>query len=151
MPAASYNIIAEQGTKWTLYLEYQTSGGTAIDLTSYNAQMQVRPSATSSNIILNFAGSTSSSSVTGGGSTGYYVSGTTGVSATGGIVLNASTAGVVGTTGGIYISADAGALSNTLSGEHRYDLELIKNMGSGVDDIIRLVEGEFKIKSEITK
>ena len=146
MPAASYNIKAEQGSSWNLYLEYQTSGGTAIDLASYSARMQVRPSATSSNIVLNFTGSTASSSLTGGGSTGYYVSGTTGVSGTGGITLNASTAGVVGTTGGIYLSADAVAMSNTLSGEHRYDVELVNGT-----TVTRLVEGEFKIQSEITR
>ena len=29
--------------------------------------------------------------------------------------------------------------------------KLIKDLGSGIDDITRLVEGEFKIQSEITK
>jgi hypothetical protein len=148
MPAASYNIKAEQGSSWNLYLEYQTSGGTAIDLSSYSARMQVRPSATSSNIILDLTGSTASAALTGGKpSIGYYTSaGITGQTGTGGITLNASTTGVVGTTGGIYLSVDADAMSNALSGEHRYDFELVDGT-----TVTRLVEGEFKIQSEITK
>jgi len=146
MPASTYNINADQGSSFDLYLEYQTSGGTAIDLSMCEARMQVRPSYTSSNIVLNFTGNTAYSALTGGGSTGYYASGTTGVVGTGGITLNASTAGVVGTTGGIYIDADAVAMAFTLAGEHRYDLELITGT-----TVSRLIEGEFKINPEVTK
>ena len=42
--------------------------------------------------------------------------------------------------------ADAVAMANTLSGEHRYDVELVDGT-----TVTRLVEGEFKIQSEITK
>ena len=151
MPAASYNVNAEQGTSFTLYLEYQTSGGTAINLNSYESRMQVRPSATSSNVILDLIGNTASSSVTGGGSTGYYTPGTTGgqsagIAGSGGITLNASSAGVTGTTGGIYISIDATSMANALSGEHRYDLELVNGT-----TVTRLLEGEFKIRSEVSR
>ena len=151
MPAASYNINAEQGTSFTLYLEYQTSGGTAIDLASYNSRMQVRPSYTSSNVILDLIGTTASSSITGGGSTGFYTPGTTGgqsagIAGSGGITLNAGTTGTVGPTGGIYIDIDATSMANALSGEHRYDLELVDGT-----TVTRLVEGEFKIQSEVTR
>ncbi len=151
MPAASYNINAEQGTSFTLYLEYQTSGGTAIDLASYSSRMQVRPSSTSSNVVIDLSGTTASSSLTGGGSTGFYTPGTTGgqsagITGSGGITLNASSVGVVGTTGGIYINIDATSMSNALSGEHRYDLELVTGT-----TVTKLVEGEFKVKPEVTR
>jgi len=146
MGASKYNITADQGSTFELYIEYQTSGSTAINLDAYTARMQVRPSYTSSNIVLNFGGCTAYSSLTGGGSTGYYASGTTGVSGTGGITLNASTAGVVGTTGGIYISSDAVAMQNVLPGEHRYDLELVTGT-----TVVRILEGMFDVQPEVTK
>ena len=146
MPASNYNINADQGSSFELYIEYQTSGSTAIDLAAYDARMQIRPSFTSSNVLLDFTGNTATTSLTGGGSTGYYVAGTTGVSATGGILLNSSTGGVVGTTGGIYITADAVAMENILPGEHRYDLELVTGT-----TVVRILEGMFDIHPEVTK
>jgi hypothetical protein len=146
MPASKYNINADQGSSFELYIEYQTSGSTAIDLAAYDARMQVRPSFTSPNIILDFTGNTASTSLTGGGSTGYYVDGTTGVAATGGILLNSNTGGVVGTTGGVYITADAVAMSNVLAGEHRYDLELVTGT-----TVTRILEGVFEVQPEVTK
>ena len=40
MPAANHHIFVDQGSTFKLFFEYQTQGSTAIDLSSYSANMQ---------------------------------------------------------------------------------------------------------------
>ena len=68
----------------------------------------------------------------------------------GGIRLNATytggfSAGMSGSTGGIYIVADPSTMDNVPVGDHQYDLEIIQG-----NTIVRLVEGTFVCKSNIT-
>ena len=129
MAAGEYDIVSEQGTSFKLSLTYKDSTDSVIDLASYTGNMQVRRS------------------VTGGGSSAEFTTGTTqGQTGTGGIMLNTSSTGGTGTTGGIYIQIDASTLSNVPAGNHVYDLEIVS--GSSVD---RLLQGRFEVTAEVTR
>lgn len=145
MPAGQYHIVADQGSTFKLFIEYQTAGSTAIDLATYSAEMQVKRNKETSNRLLYLTGTTLASAVTGGGSTGYFV-GTGGIAGTGGITLNAGSTGLAGTTGGIYIKIDNVSMSNIPSGRHFYDLELIQG-----SDVTRIIEGRFEVTPEVTR
>ena len=143
MAAGNYDIFVEQGTKFTLYMNYKNSGGTSIDLEGYTAEMQVRRSAENTKTILQVDGY----GVTGGGSTGEWTSGNTfqGVVGTGGINVNTGTGpGVL--TGGIYVNVDAVTTTNIPTGNHVYDLQLVQ--GATVD---RILQGRFVVDREVTR
>lgn len=145
MPAGQYHILADKGSTFKLFMEYQTAGGTAVDLSSHEARMQVRRNSNNENILLFMTGTTLTSSVTGGGITGYF-SPTGGVAGTGGITLNAGFTGLTGTTGGIYVQVDDVSMSNIPSGRHFYDLELIQG-----SDVTRIIQGRFEVTPEVTR
>ena len=42
MAAGNYDIFVEQGTTFTLYLNYKNTGGSSINLSGYTGEMQVR-------------------------------------------------------------------------------------------------------------
>ena len=154
MPAGNYDINAEQGTTFTLYMNYQDSSSNAINLASYtNGRMQVRRSQSTDKLVL----SMDKNGVTGGGSTGEFgvIFGGTGATfdgtkGTGGIELNTGTAGGSSTaalvTGGIYIDIDATTMKNVPVGRFLYDIELVR--GATVD---RILQGNFNVSGEITR
>jgi len=145
MPASNYDISTDQGSTLRLFVEYQTSGSTGIDLNSYSASMQVRRTYNDTDILLFLTGTTLAGAVTGGGSTGEFILGS-GVSGTGGILLNASLTGAYGHTGGIYIDTDATTMSNIPAGKHLYDLEL------NLDGVVtKIMKGRFEVYPEITR
>jgi len=161
MAAAQYNILADQGSTFKLFVEYQTAGSTAIDLNNYQAEMQVRRNSNNSGVLLYLTGSGYAAdggglgrrtAVTGGGSTGFFTPGVVGSSldgirGTGGIRLNTSYTGGSGSnTGGIFINVDAVSMANVPIGRHLYDLELINGT-----DVTRILQGRFEIEPEITK
>ena len=150
MSAAKYDINAEKGATFKLFVEYQTAGTTGIDLNGYEANMQVRRHVGDSQIILSFFGTTADRGLTGGGSTGEYTLGNTfeGTGGTGGIYLNATSAGATGgTTGGIHISADFTTMKNVPKGQHFYDLELKDSS----DNVTRVLEGRFRVSPDVTR
>ena len=147
MPAGEYDISAEQGASFTLALTYKDNNNAVIDLTEYNARMQVRRSVTDNQALLFLSGATSSGSLTGGGSTGEFTTGSTaGQTGTGGIRVNTTSAGAAGFTGGIYISIDYATMANVPSGNHVYDIEVAA--GTTVD---RILQGRFEVSAEVTK
>ena len=87
MPSSNYDISVDQGSTLRLFVEYQTIGSTGIDLNSYSASMLVRRTYNDTDILLFMTGTTLAGAVTGGGSTGEFVLGS-GVSGTGGVLLN---------------------------------------------------------------
>lgn len=143
MPAARYDIEAEQGADLNLHLRYKDSNDNYIDLNSHTARMQVRRSPSDEEILL----FVSTNGVTGGGSTGEFSIGSGVASSTGGITLNANTSGVTGLTGGILIYVDPDTMSNVPYGNHFYDLELV----SGQSNVTRLLTGRFTVTQEITR
>lgn len=144
MPASRYDIYAEQGTTFKLHLQYNYSGGTGIDLSSFNADLQVRKSLSDNKTLLYLT----NYGVTGGGITGLFTPGTDGIAGIGGISFNTSIDGSnVGATGGILLKIDSNTMKNVPAGKHFYSLELKNN----VDEIFRLIEGVFEVPREITR
>ena len=148
MAASQYNIFVDQGSTFRLFVEYQTSGSTGIDLNDYTASMQVRRTYTDEQALLFLSGTTSPNAmaVTGGGSTGEFTPGSGGTSGIGGILLNANATGVTGYTGGLFIDVDAKTMANVPHGKHLYDLELDKD---GV--VTKLIKGRFDVAQEVTR
>ena len=152
--AGNYDIIAEQGSDFSLYLSYQENAGTGFTLGLYQAEMQVRRSTIDTGALLWITGSTlvnsstsHTRSVTGGGSTGEFTpAGATGTLGTGGIKLDVSSAGASGTTGGILITIGADTMANVPIGRHFYDLEIVS--GSSVEKLLR---GRFEVEGEVTR
>jgi len=147
--AARYDIEAEKGSTFVFYVKYLDDSDTAVDLSShphgYTAEMQIRRYANTSSKVLDFKSHNAGVSIFPTGVT----SGNSGGS--GGILLNATytggqSAGMSGSTGGIYVVADPSTMDNVPVGDHLYDLELIKG-----NTVIRLVEGRFVCKSNITR
>lgn len=144
MPAANHHIFAEQGSTFKLFFEYQTQGSTAIDLTGYDANMQVRRSKNDTELLLHITGNTVNSGVTGGGTTGEFAI-TGGDAGLGGITLNASATGAT-LTGGVRIVVDATTMANVPAGRHLYDLELITG-----SEVTRVLEGRFEVNRQVTR
>jgi hypothetical protein len=142
MPASRYDILAEQGSTFKLHLHYKYSGGTGIDLLNYTGAMQVRKSAKDDKILLFLT----NNGVTGGGSTGEFLSGY-GVAGIGGISFNTATDGSTGYTGGVLIRVDYNTMKNVPDGKHFYDFELTNSVG----EVQRLIQGSFEVSREITR
>lgn len=143
MAAGVYNILAEQGTSFSLHLRYSDCAGNYVDLSDYNARMQVRRSSNSDNILLFIT----DTGVTGGGTTGEFSIGG-GVLGTGGISKNSPISGAGSLTGGLLIEIDPTTMSNCPHGNHFYDLEIV-DINTGA--VVRLIEGRFTVDREITR
>lgn len=143
MAAGVYNILAEQGTSFSLHLRYSDCTGNYVDLSDYNARMQVRRSPNSDSMLLHIT----NTGVTGGGVTGEFSS-DGGVLGTGGISVNAPISGSGSLTGGLLIEVDPTTMSNCPHGNHFYDLEIV-DIDSGA--VVRLIEGRFTVDREITR
>ena len=148
MKSGNYDISVDQGSTFVFHLTYQNSAGTAIDLSSYSASMQVRRSTIDTGLILDIS---DTGGVTGGGSTGEYSSGGSLGHLYSGVTLNGGTVGVKapemgGVTGGIYIRIDADTMKNVPAGKHVYDLELTTGT-----DVNKILKGRFEVEGEVTR
>jgi len=146
MKSGNYDISVDQGSTFIFHLTYQDSAGTAIDLSSYSASMQVRRSTIDTDLLLDIS---DTAGVTGGGSTGEYASGGSLAHPYSGMTLNGSTIGgtnAAGTTGGIYILIDADTMKNVPAGKHVYDLELTTGT-----DVNKILKGRFEVEGEVTR
>jgi hypothetical protein len=124
--APRYTFIIEQGSTTNFEVRYLDDSSNPIDLSGYQARMQLRPTVDSDTILL----SLSSSLQTDG--TGLNMSGSTGV-------LPLSSGSI-----GVYISA---ATSSALTfSEAVYDLEI-----SNATTVTRLLQGKIKLSREVTR
>ena len=129
MSAGKYNFTIEQGATFKLEVQYRDSGSVPIDLTGYNARMQMRPSVSSTTVYL-----TLSSSLNPDG-TGINMSGSNGTTP-----LSSGSLG-------IYISS---CTSSALTFDQAYyDLEIYS--GSTCPYTIRLIEGQVQLSKEVTR
>ena len=132
MAAGNYDFTIEQGATVDFAVQYKDSGSNPIDLSGYQARMQLRPTLGSSTIYITL------SSSLGPCGTGLNLSGSGGINAS-----KPLSSGSIG----IYISA---ASSSQLSfNEGFYDLELMSGSGD-CTTVTRLLMGQVKLSNEIT-
>ena len=129
MAAGKYSFAIEQGSTVDFEIAYKDSNGDPIDLTDYQARMQIRPSKGSDVTYI-----TLSSSLAPDG-TGLNMSGSEGI--------NSPTSGTIG----IFISANSSSEFNF--NEAVYDLEIVT--GSAYPIVTRLIEGKVKLIKEVTE
>lgn len=127
MAAGKYSFTIEQGSTVDFEIVYKDSSGNPIDLTGYQARMQLRPSPGSDTLYLTLS---SSLAVDG---TGLNLSGSGG--------LKPPTSGAIG----VYISAVSSSQLNFDLAS--YDLEI----ASSNNVVTRLLEGKVKLSQEITE
>jgi hypothetical protein len=130
MAAGRYSFIIEQGTTVNFEIQYKDSNNNPIDLTDYNARMQLRPSVESNTVYL-----TLSSSLNTDG-TGLNMSGS-----------NGSTPPTSGSIGIYVASCTSSALTFS---EAYYDLEIYSGSGA-CPYTVRLLEGQIKLSKEVTR
>jgi hypothetical protein len=126
MASGQYSFIIEQGATTNIGIDWTDSAGSAINLTNYQARMQIRPTITSDEVIISL-----SSSLDNDG-TGINLNGTDGITP----LESGSLA--------IYISAYSSSLMDF--NEAFYDLEMVKE-----DTVHRLLEGKVKLSKNVTR
>lgn len=132
MAAGKYSFIIDQGTTVDFRIEYRDSNNLPIDLTNYEARMQIRTAKESQPVIC-----TLSSSVAPDG-TGLYM-----MPFSGSVQLPKSSGSI-----GIVISAASSSVFNF--SEAYYDLEIMS--GSAPTTYVnRILEGKVKLSKEVTR
>jgi hypothetical protein len=127
MAAGKYSFIIEQGATTNFQIDWTDSNGNPVDLTGYQARMQVRPNIESDIVYLSL-----SSSLLDSCGTGIHLSGS-----------NDTTPLESGSIG-IYISAASSSLLTF--NEAYYDLEMINGC-----EVYRLLEGKVKLSKNVTR
>lgn len=129
---AKYDIEINRGSEFQLWLQYLTDGNTAVNLSPYDAELQIKRYRGGEYPVL-FA--------TENGLTYGYTGGfTTGVAGIGGLSLNTNYDGT-STLGGILIKFDYNTTENLSAGKYFYDLKLLV----GNTFAQRLVEGRATV------
>jgi hypothetical protein len=126
MAAGKYSFIIEQGATTNLNVQWTNNSGSAVDLTGYQARMQIRPGIEASDVYISL-----SSSLQPDG-TGLNLNGSDGETSL--------TSGSVG----IYISAYSSSLLNFT--EAYYDLEMVNGR-----EVTRLLEGKVRLSKNVTR
>jgi hypothetical protein len=119
--AQTYNIHIDQGSTYTLTVEYIDAVGAAVDLTNYEARMQVRETVASTTILASFTSSP----------------------AVGLVITPPPTLGKVVLT---ITSAQTAAYTFT---NGVYDLEVFD--ASIPPAVVRLLQGRFVVNPEVTR
>jgi hypothetical protein len=122
MAASKYSFVIEQGATTNFGILYQDSNKEYIDLTGYEARMQLRPTVNSSTVYLQLSSS-----------------------------LNPDGTGIIVDPSGsinVYISS---CTSSMLTFDQAvYDLEIYSGSGA-CPYVIRLLEGNIKLSKEVTR
>lgn len=126
MAAGKYSFIIEQGATTNLNVQWTNNSGSAVDLTGYQARMQIRPGIEASDVYISLSSSLSPDG------TGLNLSGS-----------NGSTPLSSGSVG-IYISAYSSSLLSFT--EAYYDLEMVNGR-----EVTRLLEGKVRLSKNVTR
>jgi len=126
MAAGKYSFIIEQGATTNLNVQWTNNSGSAVDLTGYQARMQIRPGIEASDVYISLSSSLSPDG------TGLNLSGSNGITP----VQSGSV--------GIYISAYSSSLLNFT--EAFYDLEMVNGK-----EVTRLLEGKIRLSKNVTR
>ena len=132
MAAGNFSFTIEQGATTDFELVYKDSSGNPIDLTGYNARMQLKDSIGGSTTYLTLSSSLQSDG------TGLNLSGSGGNQAS-----KPTTSGSIG----VFISHTTS--SNLSFSSAVYDLEIVS--GSGIGTVVtRLIQGKVNLSKEVT-
>ena len=132
MAAGNFSFTIEQGATTDFELVYKDSSGNPIDLTGYEARMQLKDSIGGSSTFLTLSSSLKSDG------TGLNLSGSGG---------NAASKPLTSGSIGVFISHTSS--SNLTFGTAVYDLEIVS--GSGVGTVVtRLIQGKVSLSKEVT-
>ena len=126
MAAGKYSFVIEQGATTNFQINWNDESGSAVDLTGYQARMQIRSQVEASDIILSLSSSLKSDN--------------TGINLSGSNFITPLSSGSIG----VYISAVSSSALNF--GEAFYDLELVKG-----NEVTRLLEGKVKLSKNVTR
>ena len=126
MAAGKYSFIIEQGATTNLNVQWTDASGSAVDLTGYEARMQIRPGIEASDVYISLSSSLSPDG------TGLNLSGSNGETP------------VESGSVGIYISAYSSSLLNFT--EAYYDLEMVNGR-----EVTRLLEGKVRLSKNVTR
>jgi len=126
MAAGKYSFIIEQGATTNFQINWNDESGSAVDLSGYQARMQIRPNIDSSEVLLSLSSSLSADN--------------TGINLSGSNFITPVQSGSIG----IYISAHSSSLLSF--GEAFYDLEMVK-----ANEVTRLLEGKVKLSKNVTR
>jgi hypothetical protein len=132
MPAGRYSFIVEQGATFERRVVYKDGNGQPVDLTNYEARMQLRPTVDSSTVYATLSSSRDADGT--------------------GLVMTPVSASVVlpRTSGSIGIFISAASSSNFTFTEAYYDLEIYS--GSGASEyVVRVLEGKVKVSKNVTR
>ena len=129
MAAGTYNFTIEQGSTLDFEIAYKDANSNPIDLTGYQARMQIKNQPGGATTYL-----TLSSSLDGSG-TGLNLSGSAGT--------NPPTSGTIG----VYIAAITSSLLDFNTAF--YDLELVTGSGPTAT-VTRVIEGKINLSKEVT-
>jgi hypothetical protein len=132
MSAGKYTFTIEQGSTVDFRIDYKDSDSVPIDLTNYQARMQIRLSKESTSLICNLSSSLDSDG------TGLNMTPTSAS------LILPKTSGSIG----IYISAASSSLFSF--SDAVYDLEIVSGSGSG-QTVTRILEGKVKLSKEVTR
>jgi hypothetical protein len=126
MAAGKYSFIIEQGATTNLNIHWTDVSGSSVDLSGYEARMQIRPGIEASDVYISLSSSLSPDG------TGLNLSGSNGITP----VQSGSV--------GIYISAYSSSLLNFT--EAFYDLEMVNGK-----EVTRLLEGKIRLSKNVTR
>lgn len=133
---AKYDLSINKGSNFNFWLQYLTDGNTAVNLSSYSAEMQIKKYRGADYPLL-FVD-------TRGLTYGYTGGFTTGIAGIGGISLNTNYDST-SLTGGIGVKFDANSTESLPFGKYFYDLKL--NIGTTYSQ--RLLEGRIVIEDGV--
>lgn len=133
---AKYDLSINKDSNFNLWLQYLTDGDTAINLSPYNAQMQIKRYVGANYPVL-FAD-------TRGLTYGYTGGFTTGIPGIGGISLNTNYDGS-SLVGGININFDYNSTNSISPGKYFYDIKLL----IGTTYSQRLLQGRIDVLGDV--
>jgi len=126
MAAGKYSFVIEQGATTNFQINWNNESGSAIDLSGYQARMQIRQGVEASDVLLSLSSSLKSDN--------------TGINLSGSNFITPLASGSIA----VYISAVSSSALNF--GEAFYDLELVKG-----NEVTRLLEGKVKLSKNVTR
>jgi len=132
MAAGRYDFTIEQGATVNFELAYKDSEGLPVDLTGFQARMQLRPTQFSDNVYI-----TLSSSLDACG---------TGLNLSGSYNLNPPSSGTIG----VFISAHSSSMLDFARAYYDLELAYTESNNPGCPIVVRLLEGAVALDRNVT-